>query len=71
MGSSGSTGGEAEPRAVAALRALGVEHVATRYPPARSLPEAAAMRGLRPGDIVKSMVVRRGEDDFLFVLIGG
>lgn len=29
------------------------------------------MRGLEPGDIVKTMVVRRGEDDFLFVLVGG
>lgn len=29
------------------------------------------MRGIEPGDIVKTMVVRRGEDDFLFVLVGG
>lgn len=29
------------------------------------------MRGLEPGDIVKTMVVRRGDDDFLFVLVGG
>ena len=29
------------------------------------------MRGLEPGDIVKTMVVRRGEDDFLFVLVPG
>ncbi len=60
-----------EPRAVAALRALGVEHVASRHRPARSLVEAAAMRGLEPGDIVKTMVVRRAEDDYLFVLVGG
>lgn len=65
------TTGSDEPRAVAALRALQVEHVATRYPRARSLPEAAAMRGLEPADIVKTMVVRRGEDDYLFVLVGG
>lgn len=58
-------------RAVAALQALGVEHVATQYPRAGSLPEAAAMRGLTPADIVKSLVVRRGEDDYLFVLVGG
>ena len=29
------------------------------------------MRGLRPADIVKTMVVRRGADDYLFVLLGG
>ena len=58
-------------QAVRALHELGVPHVARRYPPARSLAEAAAMRGLRPADIVKTMVVRRGEDDYLFVLLGG
>jgi len=58
-------------RAVLALRDLGVPHVARRYPPARSLAEAAEMRGLRPADIVKTMVVRRGADDYLFVLVGG
>lgn len=61
----------AEARAVRALQALGVAHVARRYPPARSLAEAAEMRGLRPADIVKTMVVRRGADDYLFVLLGG
>lgn len=58
-------------RAVRALRALGVPHLARRYPPAGSLAEAAAMRDLRPSDIVKTMVVRRGPDDYLFVLLGG
>lgn len=58
-------------RAVAALQALGVQHVARQYPRANSLAEAAALRGLTPADIVKSMVVRRGDDDYLFVLLGG
>ena len=58
-------------RAVLALRDLGVPHVARRYPPARSLAEAAEMRGLRPADIVKTMVVRRANDDYLFVLVPG
>lgn len=58
-------------QAVRALRDLGVPHVARRYPPAGSLAEAAEMRGLRPADIVKTMVVRRGADDYLFVLLGG
>lgn len=29
------------------------------------------MRGLNPSDIVKTMVLRRGPDDYLFVLLGG
>lgn len=53
------------------MRALGVSHVAKRYPPAGSLAEAAEMRGVTPADIVKTMVVRRGEDDYVFVLLGG
>ncbi|MEA4944744.1 MAG: aminoacyl-tRNA deacylase [Propionicimonas sp.] len=62
---------QAPSRAVAALQALRVPHVATQYERANSLTEAAAQRGLTPADIVKSMVVRRGEDDYLFVLVGG
>lgn len=36
-----------------------------------SLAEAAALRGVRPADIVKTLVVRRDSDDFLFVLVPG
>jgi Cys-tRNA(Pro) deacylase len=57
--------------AVAAARASGVPFVVTRHGPVGSLEEAAAARGVRPGDIVKSLVVRRGEGDFLFVLVPG
>lgn len=35
------------------------------------MAEAAAQRGVTPADIVKTMVVRRGEDDYVFVLLGG
>jgi prolyl-tRNA editing enzyme YbaK/EbsC (Cys-tRNA(Pro) deacylase) len=35
------------------------------------LAEAAAVRGIRPSDIVKTLVVRRAEDDYLFVLLPG
>ncbi|HEX6918175.1 MAG TPA: YbaK/EbsC family protein, partial [Phycicoccus sp.] len=31
----------------------------------------AAARGVRPGDIVKTLVVRRADDDYLFVLVPG
>jgi Cys-tRNA(Pro)/Cys-tRNA(Cys) deacylase len=37
----------------------------------RSLAEASRARGVAPADVVKTLVVRRGEDDFLFVLEPG
>ena len=37
----------------------------------RSLAEAAQARGVTPADVVKTLVVRRGDDDFLFVLVPG
>jgi Cys-tRNA(Pro) deacylase len=40
-------------------------------PAANSLPEAAELLGLRPADIVKTLVVKRSDDTFLFALIPG
>ncbi len=40
-------------------------------PAARSLEEAAALMDLPPSRLVKSLVVRRGEGDYLFALIPG
>jgi len=60
-----------EARALAAVEAAGIHFTVTRHGPVRSLEEAAAARGVRPGDIVKSLVVRRADDDFLFVLVPG
>ena len=60
-----------EERAVAAVTAYGIAFEVTRHGPVRSLEEAAAARGVRPADIIKSLVVRRGGDDFLFVLVPG
>jgi Cys-tRNA(Pro) deacylase len=60
-----------EAPAEAALIAAGLTYRVVRHPPARSLAEAAALRGISPADIVKTLVVRRGEDDYLFVLVPG
>ncbi|WP_151525790.1 aminoacyl-tRNA deacylase [Serinicoccus kebangsaanensis] len=60
-----------EERAVAALQAAGVEYALTRHGRVGSLEEAARVRGVEPRDIVKTLVVRRGEDDYLFVLVPG
>jgi Cys-tRNA(Pro)/Cys-tRNA(Cys) deacylase len=60
-----------EQRALQALTAAGVEHAVLRHGPVRSLAEAAQARGVEPADVVKTMVVRRGEDDHLLVLVPG
>ena len=58
-------------RAAAALDHSGIAHTITRHGRVGSLEEAARARGVDPRDIVKTLVVRRGEGDFLFVLVPG
>jgi Cys-tRNA(Pro)/Cys-tRNA(Cys) deacylase len=58
-------------RALAALDAAGLSYRLIEHGPVRSLAEAAAARGVEPADVVKTLVVRRGEDDYLFVLVPG
>jgi Cys-tRNA(Pro)/Cys-tRNA(Cys) deacylase len=60
-----------EERAVGALTASGIAFDVTRHGRVGSLAEAAAARGVQPRDIVKTLVVRRGDGDFLFVLVPG
>lgn len=60
-----------EERARAALEASGIDFTITRHGPVGSLEEAAAARGIDPANIVKTLVVRRGDDDYLFVLVPG
>lgn len=60
-----------EERAVAALEAAGLEYAVTRHGRVGSLEEAARARGVEPRDLVKTLVVRRGEGDHLFVLVPG
>jgi Cys-tRNA(Pro)/Cys-tRNA(Cys) deacylase len=60
-----------EERAVAALTASGIAFSLTRHGRVGSLAEAAAARGVEPRDIVKTLVVRRTEDEFLLVLVPG
>jgi Cys-tRNA(Pro) deacylase len=55
----------------AALDAAGLTYRLLEHGPVRSLAEAAVARGVEPADVVKTLVVRRGEDDYLFVLVPG
>lgn len=63
-----STGAE---RAARALETSGIPHRIVRHGPVGSLAEAAALRGIEPAQIAKTIVVRRGDDDYLFVLVPG
>jgi Cys-tRNA(Pro) deacylase len=60
-----------EERAIAALERSGIDFTVTRHGRVSSLAEAAAARGVDPAAIIKTLVVRRGEDDYLFVLVPG
>lgn len=60
-----------EERALTALDAAGVDYTVTRHGHVGSLAEAAALRGIDPDRIVKTLVVRRDADDYVFVLVPG
>lgn len=60
-----------EQRAIAAVKAAGIQYEVTRHGRVSSLQEAAAVRGVEPRQIVKTLVVRRADDDFVLVLVPG
>ena len=62
---------EGEQRSLDALEASGLRYRIERHGPVGSLAEAAAARHLRPDQVIKTIVVRRGEGDYLFVLVPG
>ncbi|WP_251455093.1 YbaK/EbsC family protein [Microbacterium sp. Marseille-Q6648] len=53
----------------AAARGLAIE--VRERPVADSLPEAAALLGVHPSGIVKTLVVKRSDDTYLFALVPG
>jgi Cys-tRNA(Pro)/Cys-tRNA(Cys) deacylase len=57
--------------ALDALDSSGIAYRVIRHGPVRSLAEAAKARGVEPADVVKTMVVRRGKGDYVFVLVPG
>ena len=60
-----------EERARAALEDAGIAYEMKRHGRVGSLEEAAAARGVTPDRIVKTLVVRRADDDFVLVLVPG
>lgn len=53
------------------LATLDVAHEARSYGRVNSIEEAAAARGVDVDDLIKTLVVRRGPDDYLLVLVPG
>ncbi|PSL05306.1 Cys-tRNA(Pro) deacylase [Haloactinopolyspora alba] len=60
-----------EQGAQAALEASGLAYEMVRHGVVHSLEEAAAARAVDPSAIVKTIVVRRADDDYVFVLVPG
>lgn len=58
-------------RAQRDLAARGVPHEVARNARAGSVAEAAALRGIPIEALLKTLVVRRDDDDYLFVLVPG
>jgi Cys-tRNA(Pro)/Cys-tRNA(Cys) deacylase len=59
--------GPAETAAIA----LGVDAKVLRHGPVAGVREAAAAQGVEVRDLVKTIVVRRAADDYVFVLVPG
>ena len=55
--------------AIAAIQAAGMPHDIVRTERAGSAEEAAALQGIPLGALLRTIVVRRGDDDYLFVLV--
>ena len=57
--------------AIAALEAAGVPFRVVRTEIARDAEESAALQGIPIGSLLRSILVRRAADDYLFVLVPG
>jgi len=60
---------EPSTRAIDALAAAGTPHQVVRTPRAGSAEESAELQGIPLGALLRTIVVRRGDDDYLFVLV--
>ena len=63
---------EQTPPVSSALEKLGIPHRVFRHEnPVTSLEQAASERGQKPGQVVRSIVFRVGDDEFLMALVAG
>ncbi len=57
--------------AIEALAALGIPFTVVRTQRAHSAEESAGLQGIPLGSLLRTIVVRRGDDDYVFVLVPG
>jgi Cys-tRNA(Pro) deacylase len=60
-----------ETPAIRALEGTGVRYRVVRTDRPGSVEESAALQGIDVGSLLRTIVVRRGGDDYLFVLVPG
>lgn len=60
-----------ETPATRAVRELGIAARVVRTQPAPSAEESASLQGIELGALLRTIVVRRGENDYVFVLVPG
>jgi Cys-tRNA(Pro)/Cys-tRNA(Cys) deacylase len=58
-------------RAIDAVEAAGVPHRVVRTRRAQSAEDSAELQGIELGALLRTIVVRRGDDDYVFVLVPG
>jgi Cys-tRNA(Pro)/Cys-tRNA(Cys) deacylase len=57
--------------AIAAVQAAGIPHDLVRTARARSVEESAELQGIEVGNLLRTIVVRRGAGSYVFVLVPG
>lgn len=57
--------------AIEAVEAAGLAHRVVRTRPAGSADQSAELQGIPLSALLRTLVVRRGDDDYLFVLVPG
>ncbi len=60
-----------EERVAGSLAGLGIEASFVRTEPASSAEESARLQGIELRQLLKTIVVRKGDDDYVFVLVPG
>ena len=61
----------ADTPALEALEASGIDYRVVRTQPAGSAEESAGLQGIELASLLRTIVVRRGGDDYVFVLVPG
>lgn len=60
-----------ETPALQAIAESGIPHAIVRTEPARDAQESAVLQGIELRSLLRTIVVRRGEGDYVFVLVPG